>query len=256
VVAEPRDVDDDVERAAGELDPVGGLSRTLTQAIVPWIRFVGPARLLGAVGAILVVAGIAWWLLRAPVVPTESRLPMAQRAAAADLGASVPPVASTTTALAPPTSAIVVIHVTGAVHAPGVYELRPGQRVADAIDAAGGALADADANALNLAAPIADGDRIAVPIAGEAPSPSSAGAGAGHSHAGDAAAGPGSGSPVDLNTAGVAELEALPGIGPATAAAIVDHRAANGPFATVDDLEAVRGIGPAKLEAIRDYVRV
>ena len=91
---------------------------------------------------------------------------------------------------------------------------------------------------------------------GEAPSSPSAGAGAGHSHAGDAAAGPASGSPVDLNTAGVAELEALPGIGPATAAAIVDHRAANGPFATVDDLEAVRGIGPAKLEAIRDYVTV
>jgi competence protein ComEA len=256
VVAEPRDDEVDVDRVAGELGPVGGLSRTLTQAVVPWVRFVGPVRLLGAVGAMLVVAGIAWWMLRAPALPTESRLPMAQGAEAADLVASSTPLASTTIAPAPPTSAIVVIHVTGAVHAPGVYELRAGQRVADAIDAAGGALADADANALNLAAPVADGDRIAVPEAGETPSPSSGGASAGHSHADNAAGGPGAESVVDLNTADVAALEALPGIGPATAAAIVDHRAVNGPFATVDELEAVRGIGPAKLEAIRDHVTV
>jgi competence protein ComEA len=242
VVDEPRDLDVD--------------ARTLTQAIVPWIRFVGPVRLLGAVGAMLVVAGIAWWMLRAPALPTESRLPMAQRAAAADVAASTAPPAPSTVAPSPPTSAVVVIHVTGAVHAPGVYELPAGQRVADAIDAAGGALADADANALNLAAPVVDGDRIDVPTAGAASSLSSAGAGTGHSHADAAGADTGSSAPVDLNTAGVAELEALPGIGPATAAAIVDHRSANGPFATVDELEAVRGIGPAKLEAIRDYVRV
>jgi competence protein ComEA len=243
VVAEPRDLDVD--------------ARTLTRAIVPWIRFIGPVRLLGAAGAMLVVAGIAWWMLRSPAMPTESRLPMAERAAAADVVASTALRASSTVAPSPPTSAIVVVvHVTGAVRAPGVYELPHGQRVADAIDAAGGALAAADANALNLAAPIVDGDRIDVPTAGAAPSPSSGGAGTGHSHADVAAAGPGDGAPVDLNTAGVAALEALPGIGPATAAAIVDHRSANGPFATVDDLEAVRGIGPAKLEAIRDYVRV
>jgi competence protein ComEA len=256
VVAETRDDEVDVDRAEDELGAVRGLSRTLTQTVVPWIRFVGPVRLLGAVGAMLVVAGIAWWMLRAPALPTESRLPMAQRAGAAELATSSASLVPSTVVPAPPTSATVVIHVTGAVHAPGVYELRPGQRVADAIDAAGGALADGDANALNLAAPVADGDRIAVPTVGEAPSSPSAGAGAGHSHAGDPAAGPVSGSPVDLNTAGVAELEALPGIGPATAAAIVDHRAANGPYATVDDVEAVRGIGPAKLEAIRDYVTV
>ena len=64
------------------------------------------------------------------------------------------------------------------------------------------------------------------------------------------------GSPVDLNTASVMELETLPGIGPATAAAIVDHRDQHGPYASVDDLEAVRGIGPAKVEAIRDLVTV
>jgi competence protein ComEA len=255
VVAEPRDDEDDADRAAGEFGSAGGLYRTLTQAVVPWVRFFGPVRLLGAVGAMLVVAGIGWWMLRDPALPTESRLPMARRAEAADASASSVPLAPTTVVPAPPTSAVVVIHVTGAVHTPGVYELRPGQRVADAIGAAGGALADAEADALNLAAPVADGDRIAVPAAGEA-TPSLDAAGAGHSHADSATAGPGSGAPVDLNTADVAELEALPGIGPATAAAIIDHRATSGPFATVDDLEAVRGIGPAKLEAIRDYVTV
>ena len=136
---------------------------------------------------------------------------------------------------------------------PGVYELQPGQRVTDAIDAAGGALADADADALNLAAPVADGDRIAVPTVGEA-SALGGDADVGHSHA--AAAGAAAGSPIDLNTAGVAELETLPGVGPATAAAIVEHREQQGPYATIDDLEAVRGIGPAKIDAIRDLVTV
>ena len=148
-----------------------------------------------------------------------------------------------------------MIHVTGAVQVPGVYELQPGQRVADAIDAAGGALADADADALNLAAPVADGDRIAVPTVGEA-SALGGGVGVGHSHAAAASAGAVAGSPIDINTAGVAELETLPGVGPATAAAIVEHREQHGPYATIDDLEAVRGIGPAKIEAIRDLVTV
>ena len=143
-----------------------------------------------------------------------------------------------------------MVHVTGAVQVPGVYELRPGQRVADAIDAAGGALADADAEALNLAAPVVDGDRIAVPILGES---SALGDDSGHRHA-TATVGAAGGTPIDVNTAGVAELETLPGIGPATAAAIVEHREQHGPYATVDDLEAVQGIGPAKIEAIRDHV--
>jgi competence protein ComEA len=255
VVAEPRDDEVDVERAVGGDAPVARLLRSLTEAVVPWIRFVGPVRLVGTLGALLVVAGIAWWVLRAPAVPTESRLPMARRAEDAEPVPSAPPQAPSTAASAPPTAAHVVIHVTGAVRAPGVYQLRPGQRVADAIAAAGGALPDAEADALNLAAPVADGDRIAVPAAGEALSPSG-GASAGHSHADNASVGSDAGAPVDLNTADLAELEALPGIGPATAAAIVDHRTANGPFASVDDLEAVRGIGPAKLEAIRDHVRV
>jgi competence protein ComEA len=150
--------------------------------------------------------------------------------------------ASTTTA-AP---SAVVVHVAGAVAAPGVYELPAGARVVDGVAAAGGALVEADVGALNLAAVVADGQRVYVPRIGE-PRPPELGP----------APAPGSSvaaGPVDLNAASAAELDGLPGVGPATAQAIVDHREANGPFASVDDLEAVRGIGPAKLEAIRAHV--
>jgi competence protein ComEA len=226
--------------------------RYLTETVVPWLRFVGSGRLLGTVGVVLVLAGVAWWLLRSPVVPTESRLPLAQRAEASPAVASEVAVAHPAPASTPagPEIESVVVHVTGAVQVPGVYELQPGQRVADAIDAAGGALADADAEALNLAARVVDGDRIAVPILGES---SALGDDSGHRHAA-ASIGAAGGTPIDINTAGVAELETLPGIGPATAAAIVEHRDQHGPYATVDDLEAVQGIGPAKIEAIRDHV--
>jgi competence protein ComEA len=222
----------------------------LTETVLPWLRFVGPAKLLGGLGVGLVLAGVAWWMLRSPGAPTEARLPVVARAAAAD------GVVSTTFRDAPtatptaPTTSVVLVHVTGAVRTPGVYELQPGQRVADAIDAAGGALANADPNALNLAAPLTDGDRIAVPAAGAASAP------AGHSHAPSAAGDVGVAGPVDVNAATAAELDTLPGIGPATAAAIVEHREDNGPFLTVDDLDGVPGIGTAKLEAIRDLVTV
>jgi competence protein ComEA len=245
------DVDDRAERRPALASVL--TNKVVTEKVLPWLRFVGPARLLGGLGVSLVLAGVAWWMLRAPAAPTESRLPLAARAAAEGVAIASPPVAppaAPPATLAPPSTAALVIHVTGAVRAPGVHELQPGQRVADAIDAAGGALANADPNALNLAAPLVDGDRVAVPVAGETSTA------AGHSHAGppaDAAATSGS---VDVNTATVAELETLPAIGPALAAAIVEHRAQNGPFASVDDLDAVPGIGTAKLDAIRDLVRV
>jgi competence protein ComEA len=120
--------------------------------------------------------------------------------------------------------------------------------VHDAIEAAGGARPRADAAALNLAALLVDGERVYVPRPGESvPIPTSGAA------SGSAGGPPG---PVDVNHATIEQLDELPGIGPATAAAIIDHREENGPFASVEDLEAVRGIGPAKLEAIRDLVSV
>jgi competence protein ComEA len=148
------------------------------------------------------------------------------------------------------------------VRKPGVVSLRTGARVVDAIAAVGGAVGGADLTRLNLAAVLADGARIAVPLLGQpapavdptavsgATGPSAAGATSG------ATGEPDGGALVNINTATSDELETLPGVGPATAAAIIKERDENGAFATVDDLDRVRGIGPAKLEQLRDLVAV
>ncbi len=138
--------------------------------------------------------------------------------------------------------------------APGVFEFDPGERVHDALVAAGGPRVDGDLDGLNLAVPLADGQRVYVPVVGEvdpASVPSNAPAVPAADAPVEAAAGP-----VDLNTATADQLETLPGIGPATAAAIVDDRDQHGPFASVGDLERVPGIGPAKLAAVADLVTV
>jgi competence protein ComEA len=128
---------------------------------------------------------------------------------------------------------------------PGVYELGAGSRVRDAVAAAGGPTPLADANALNLAAIVADASRVYVPVVGESVPPVEALP----ATVDDQPTGP-----VDVNRATVDELDELPGVGPATAAAIVTERERNGPFASVDDLDRVPGIGPAKLEGLRDLV--
>jgi competence protein ComEA len=125
-----------------------------------------------------------------------------------------------------------------------VYELRSGARVHDAIAAAGGAVGDAELDALNLASLLGDGERVYVPRPGEAViAPVDQGRAQPQ-------------TPLDLNTATAEELDALPGVGPSIARSIVDDRNRNGPFAAVDDLTRVRGIGPAKLEELRSLVRV
>lgn len=170
---------------------------------------------------------------------------------------------------APPGSArtTVAAHAAGAVVAPGVYRVDGEARVADLIAAAGGLAPDADPDRINLAAPVHDGERVYVPRRGEGPAPEVVAGrpgpepGGGTSAPGDGRSDPG-GSPagpaakVDLNTADAAALDALPGIGPATAAAIIGHRAEHGPFSTVDELQDVAGIGPAKLAQLRDLVTV
>jgi competence protein ComEA len=148
---------------------------------------------------------------------------------------------------------VVVVHVAGAVVAPGVHTMGAGDRVSDAVAAAGGAVPEADLDGLNLAAPLADGQRVYVPRIGEV-DPASVPNGPSPSGGPLGSAAPA--GPVDVNRATADELEALPGVGPATAAAIVDDRDRNGPFASVDDLDRVSGIGPAKLAALRDLVTV
>jgi competence protein ComEA len=152
-----------------------------------------------------------------------------------------------------------VVEVAGAVQRPGVYELPDGARIGDAIEAAGGFGASVDVTAadraLNLAAPVRDGDEIRVPARSEMAA-SEAGAGAGGAAGvagGGAAGGSGSGGLVDLNRASAEELDTLPGVGPATAAKIIAAREEQ-PFTSVDDLLARKVVGPAALEKLRALV--
>ena len=199
-----------------------------------------PARI--AVGAVVVALAIAAavWLLRPPDDPPEAALPYASTT-------SVPPPTTTTT------TDVLVVHVAGSVRAPGLHELPGGSRVADAIEAAGGLLPTADATGINLAAPVADGERVYLLATGEQ-EPTVAVGGGGASGGGGGSAS--TSGPVNLNTADAEALDALPGIGPATASAILEHRAKAGPFPSVDALLDVPGIGDAKLEALRDLVTV
>ena len=144
------------------------------------------------------------------------------------------------------------VHVAGAVRRPGLYTLQEGSRVADAIEAAGGAVTKADLDAINLAELLVDGAKIDVPERG---ADAAAAQPAATPSTGSAAATPAP-AIIDLNTADATMLETIPGIGPVLATAIVQHRDENGPFPSVDALIDVSGIGPATLESVRPYVTV
>ncbi len=151
-------------------------------------------------------------------------------------------------------AAEVYVDVDGAVVRPGVYRLKDGARVSQAIDAAGGLTAEADVTGLNRASKVADGQKIYVPKVGEQQAAAAVG-GAESS----AATTPGAGSSselVNINTASAAELQTLPGIGPSMAQSIIDERTKNGAFASVDDLMRVSGIGEKKLAKIKDCICV
>jgi competence protein ComEA len=201
------------------------------RALVPLSTTGLLAASLGAVAA-LGVGVVGFRLLRQPA-PAELSLPRA-----------TPPASVSSTAVQGP----VVVYVAGAVARPGVYPVGAGARVADAVGAAGGTTPEADLDPLNLAARLSDGDRIFVPRKGQAPPPV---VGPGPTGGGSTPSGP-----VNLNTATAEQLEALSGVGPATAHAIVTWRQQHGRFRSVQDLLQVRGIGPAKLESLRDQVTV
>lgn len=202
-----------------------------------------PVRLVAGLMALVVVGLVGWRLLGAPPPPAEMRLPLTSSTSRPSSTVAGEP-AST---MAPgDTAGEVVVHVAGAVATPGVLRLPGDARVADAIAAAGGAVPDADLGRINLAAHIQDGQQVYVPKLGE---PTPAAAPGGSTPAGPAA-------PLNLNTASAEELDALPGVGPAIAQAIVDHRTQNGPFASIENLLDVRGIGQAKLDTLRPQVTV
>lgn len=150
-------------------------------------------------------------------------------------------------------AAEVYVDVDGAVVRPGVYRLKDGARVSQAIDAAGGLTAEADVTGLNRASKITDGQKIYVPTVGE----QQAAAAVGGADSAAVASGAGSSSGlVNINTASAAELQTLSGIGPSMAQSIIDERTQNGAFASVDDLMRVSGIGEKKLAKIKDCICV
>ncbi len=140
------------------------------------------------------------------------------------------------------TELALTVYVSGGVVVPGVYTAPGGSRVADFIELAGGFVADADPNAVNLAALVDDGAHVIVPLQGETPAVP--------------ASGSESSGLVNLNTAGVDQLDELPGIGPVMAENIVAWREENGPFSSVEDLLSVPGIGESKLAKLRDHAAV
>lgn len=188
------------------------------------------------------------------------------------MSAKLPPVEKASTA-SPRSSASpgpdrpVVVSVVGLVHKPGLVTLTPGARIADAVQAAGGAMDGADTIGLNMARPLGDGEQIVVGLAPVSGQPSALGSsvtsGAPPAAKTPAPTGsvkgstrPKTGEALDLNTATAEQLDDLPGVGPVTAAAIVSWRQANGKFTSVDQLADVDGIGPSRLDKLRALVRV
>lgn len=141
-----------------------------------------------------------------------------------------------------PSQAPLTVHVAGAVNRPGVYDLPAGSRVADAVEAAGGATDNATTEDINLARALVDGEQVRVPTEGEQM---------------DAHGGPaGAGDRININQADASALEDLPGVGPVLAKRIVAYRDEHGPFASVDELDGVTGVGPAILEGLIDAATV
>jgi competence protein ComEA len=182
------------------------------------------------------------WLLHGSPSRAEDSLPFASHTTTSSIASTAVPLPPTTV----PSS--IIVYVAGAVRVPGIYSLGTAARVNDAIMAAGGAATDANLDVVNLAAVVHDGERVYVPAVGEIIPPAI--------QVAPSSEGTMPLEPVNVNTATVAQLDVLPGVGPTTAAAIVAHRDQHGAFQTIDQLGDVRGIGPAKLDALRGLVTV
>jgi competence protein ComEA len=218
---------------------------------------------LAVVAALAVLVTIFTLLRDRPAPVMSAKLPPVEKVSTAS------PRSSASSAAGQPAGPDrpVVVSVVGLVHKPGLVTLTPGARVADALQAAGGAMDGADTTGLNMARPLGDGEQIVVGLAPVSGQPAALGSSvtAGSASGSKTPAPPGpvkgsarpkAGEVVDLNTATVEQLDALPGVGPVTAAAIVAWRQANGKFTSVDQLADVDGIGPARLDKLRALVRV
>lgn len=254
---------------------------------VPLLRW----RAAGTALLLVLVAAAAWWAVRwltSPVPPSVGEAAASTPAAAsASAGpastdptapsspdpaatAGGPPPETATAHAATDTAEPLRVHVVGQVRRPGVVELPPGARVADAVAAAGGATRQARTERINLAAPLTDGQQVLVPDAQTDLDADATAAGQAHTGPASAPHGTDTGPPasiptgqgtaptgatVDLNTADAPTLETLPGVGPATAEKIIAHRESVGPYTGLQDLDAVPGIGPATLDRLAEHVR-
>lgn len=222
--------------------------------VADWWRWLGWKRLVVGALALPVAAVVVWWFVQLPTPPVENFIPTATTSP--NINSELPSYLASDLLLDGADSQRgveslrIAVHVVGAVQQPGVYYLAAGSRGDDAVRLAGGATAQADMRRINLAAVLVDGQQLLIPRIGERiPN---------NSVPNTVPNAPRNGMPtlIDINQATVADLDRLPGVGPSTAQAIVDHRTRNGPFASVDDLLAIRGIGPAKLAELRALVRV
>ncbi|MDN7120719.1 ComEA family DNA-binding protein [Nocardioides sp. ChNu-153] len=258
---------------AGASVPVVGVPRVL--AVPDGLRgrvAVGPAQVaVLAVVAAVALAVLAWWVLASrptevaapraattevagtPMAPAEGAAATAPAGTASGGAGTADPTAPGTTGAA---TGELVVHVAGRVARPGIVVLPVGSRVADAVEAAGGAPPDVDLTGVNLARLLVDGEQVLVGVEG-VPAPTGAQPGGGAAGgAGGAPGAPGAGGLVNLNTADEAALDTLPGVGPVTAQAIVEWRASNGGFTSVDELVEVDGIGEATLARLAPLVTV
>jgi competence protein ComEA len=163
------------------------------------------------------------------------------RASSPGSGTAAAAAPSSSTAVPAPVAARPLVHVVGAVRHPGVYQLDDGARARDAVAAAGGATRRAALDGLNLAAPVADGEQVVVPVRGGGGAVAPAAAGS-------------SDAPVHLNSATLEQLETLDGVGPALAQRIIDYRSEHGGFRSLDELDQVSGFGPARMAALHGHV--
>lgn len=234
--------------AADELpDPVAGprvpAGRSALGAFDPGRRGVKALAVVAAVVAL--GAGYLAWRAQ----PHAEPVPAATVAPAG----GVPAVPLLQSPSGPDPAAGIVVAVTGRVRHPGLVHLPAGARVADAIDAAGGVLPGTDLSFVNLARRLTDGELLVI---GVTPPPGLAAGGTGPGGSGGSGSGGATDGKVNLNTATLAELDGLPGIGPTLAQNIIDYRAAHGGFHSVDELRQVNGIGDAKFAQLKDRVTV
>ena len=235
------------------------------------LKWFGISRMIGSVLSVAFVGVAGWWLVQVPPPPPEASLSFASTTVAANTTIGVSASSINTT------PQIITVHVAGAVKNTGVYRLKYGSRINDGLVAAGGATSAANLDVINLAIVLNEGEQIYVPKRGEKPhvitnrpqaggvgGAAGAGGAAGVGGVGGAGGAAGVGGAtngaasqqININLASVVELEQLPGVGPATAKAIVAYREKFGAFLKVEDLLKVRGIGPAKLSEILPRARV